>query len=212
MAPIELIGTPQSVFVRTTRMAFEEKGVAYSLTAAAPHSDAVNAIHPFGRIPVMRQGGFVLFESKAIATYIDRHYRGPELIPWDAAEAALVEQWISAIVTGVFPATVGYMRANAFPPAEPGRRDEKQVAVQLASLRRNIEILERTVAVTGHLTGQSFTLADMYLMPLLGYWITFPESRTMMAEAVHLSLYYATHSLRNSFIKTTPPPMAELRR
>lgn len=211
MAPIELIGAPQSVFVRTTRMAFEEKGVAYCLTAAAPHSDVVNAIHPFGRIPVMRQGDFVLFESKAIATYIDRQYEGPELIPRDAADAALVEQWISAMVTGVFPATVGYMRANAFPQAERGR-DERQVADQIASLRRQIEILERTVAVTGHLTGQTFTLADMYLMPLLGYWITFPESRTMMVEAAHLSLYYATHSLRNSFINTTPPPMVELPR
>jgi glutathione S-transferase len=212
MAPIELIGAPQSVFVRTTRMAFEEKGVAYCLTAAAPHSDVVNAIHPFGRIPVMRQGDFVLFESKAIATYIDRRYQGPELVPRDAAEAALVEQWISAIATGVFPSTVGYMRANAFPQAEPGRRDERQVVDQIASLRRNIEMLERTVAATGHLTGPTFTLADMYLMPLLGYWITFPESRTMMAEAAHLSIYYATHSLRSSFIKTTPPPMAELRR
>jgi glutathione S-transferase len=212
MAPIELIGAPQSVFVRTTRMAFEEKGVAYCLTAAAPHSDVVNAIHPFGRIPVMRQGGFVLFESKAIATYIDRQYKGPALIPWDAAAAALVEQWISAIVTAVFPSTVGYMQAKAFPQADSGGRNERGLADQIASLQRNIEILERTVSVTGHLTGPTFTLADMYLMPLLGYWITFPESRTMMAEAAHLSLYYATHSLRDSFIKTTPPPLAELRR
>ena len=104
------------------------------------------------------------------------------------------------------------MRANAFPQAVFGGRDERQVADQIACLQRNIEILERTVAVTGHLTGPTFTLADMYLMPLLGYWITFPESRAMMAEAAHLSLYYARHSLRDSFIKTTPPPLAELRR
>ena len=68
------------------------------------------------------------------------------------------------------------------------------------------------MAVTGHLMGETFTLADMYLMPLLAYWVIFPESGAMMATAEHLSRYYATHSLRDSFIKTTPPPMAELRR
>ena len=71
MVPIELIGAPQSVFVRAIRMAFEEKGVAYSLTSAAPHSALVNAIHPFGRIPVMRHGDFVLFES---AEHLSRFY------------------------------------------------------------------------------------------------------------------------------------------
>jgi hypothetical protein len=72
LEPIEIIGAAQSAYVRTTRMAFEEKGVAYSLKPAAPNSTTINALHPFGKIPVMRHGAFTLFESKAIATYIWR--------------------------------------------------------------------------------------------------------------------------------------------
>jgi glutathione S-transferase len=34
-----------------------------------------------GLIPVMRHGDFALFESKAIATYIDMTFSGPKLIP-----------------------------------------------------------------------------------------------------------------------------------
>src|SRR5436189_242569 len=38
MPELEIIGAPQSTYVRTTRMALEEKGVPYTLTGARPHS------------------------------------------------------------------------------------------------------------------------------------------------------------------------------
>jgi glutathione S-transferase len=66
--------------VRFALMACEEKGVAYRLTPARPHSPEVDCIHPFGKIPVMRYGDFHLFESKAIATFVDRAFPGPKLI------------------------------------------------------------------------------------------------------------------------------------
>src|SRR5260370_9957372 len=73
---LEIIGAPQSTFVRTVRIACEEKGVAYGLTPAMPHSAAVSAVHPLGKIPVMRCGSVELFESKAIATFVDRAFQG----------------------------------------------------------------------------------------------------------------------------------------
>ena len=57
-----------------------------------PH---VDAIHPFGKIPVMRHGDVTLCELKAIATYIDRVFDGPKVIPEDPKRAAQVEQWVS---------------------------------------------------------------------------------------------------------------------
>jgi glutathione S-transferase len=56
MANLEIIGFPQSTYVRVARMACEEKGVAYDLRPAPPHSPEVLAIHPFGKIPAMRHG------------------------------------------------------------------------------------------------------------------------------------------------------------
>ena len=72
MSELQIIGFPQSTYVRVVRMAAEEKGVPYELIPEPPHSDAVNAIHPFGKIPVMRHGDVNLCESRAIAGYIDR--------------------------------------------------------------------------------------------------------------------------------------------
>jgi glutathione S-transferase len=56
-----------------------------------PHSPEVNAIHPLGKIPVMRHGDFRLCESKAIVTYIDRVFPGPKLLPDDAMACAKIE-------------------------------------------------------------------------------------------------------------------------
>lgn len=76
MTELEIIGQ-QSIFVRAARMVCEEKGVANRLTPARPHSPEVDCIHTFGKIPVIRYGDFHLFESKAIATFVDRAFPGP---------------------------------------------------------------------------------------------------------------------------------------
>ena len=95
MSELEIIGVPFSNYVRSLRMLCVEKGVAYKHTSARPHSPEVNAIHPAGQVPVMRHGDVTLFETKAIATYIDKAFPGPKFIPEGAREAALVEQWVS---------------------------------------------------------------------------------------------------------------------
>ena len=51
MATLEIICAPQSNFVRTVRMACEEKGVPYTLSPARPQTPEVAAIHPFGKMP-----------------------------------------------------------------------------------------------------------------------------------------------------------------
>ncbi|MGB6325161.1 MAG: glutathione S-transferase family protein, partial [Methylocella sp.] len=103
------------------RIACEEKGVAYRLTPAKPHSPEVNAIHPLGKVPAMRHGQFQLFESKAIATYADRAFPGPKLFPDDAKLSATIEQWVSVTNTGIFPVFVNYLRSQYFPNTADGR-------------------------------------------------------------------------------------------
>jgi glutathione S-transferase len=88
MTDIEIIGAPQSNFVRAVRMACEEKGVAYHFTPARPHTQEVDCIHPLGKIPAMRYGDYQLCESKAIATFVDRAFPGPKLFPTTPSSAA----------------------------------------------------------------------------------------------------------------------------
>jgi glutathione S-transferase len=95
MAEVEIMGVPFSNYVRSVRMLCEEKGITYTLTPSLPQSPEVKAIHPAGQIPVMRHGNVTLFESKAIATYIDCTFPGQKFIPDDTLQTAQVEQWVS---------------------------------------------------------------------------------------------------------------------
>src|SRR5215470_1305104 len=81
MSSVEIIGFAPSTYVRAARMVCEEKAIPYELKPSRPHAPEVTAIHPFGKIPVMRHGDFELCESKAIATYLDLAFPGPRLFP-----------------------------------------------------------------------------------------------------------------------------------
>src|SRR5271170_791580 len=94
MPNVEIMGPPSSTYTRVACMVCEEKAIPYELKRSPPHSPEVSAIHPFGKVPVMRHGDFELCESKAIATYLDLSFPGPKLIPTDPRLAALTEQWV----------------------------------------------------------------------------------------------------------------------
>ena len=204
MASLEIIGIPQSTYTRVVRMVCEEKNVPYELKIAAPHSPDVDAIHPFGKVPVMRHGDVEIAELKAISTYIDRNFNGPKLIPDDPKLAAQVEQWVSLINTTFDPAMIReYVLGYVF--AKDGKPDPKRIAEAVDKMRKQFPVLEKA-AGNGHLVGDRLTLADINLMPILFYVGNFPEGRDLMKGAPKLTAYFERHAKRPSFQKTMPPP------
>jgi glutathione S-transferase len=207
MPEIEIFGARQSTYVRVVWMTCEEKGASYVIRPADPHSAEIRALHPFGRIPAVRHGDRVLFESKAIATYLDRIFDGPRLIPDDPYEAAVVEQWVSAVNTTVEPIWTLYFRAHVFPKGPDGQPDSKVIGGQLEPMRHTVGVLESVLSSSEYLAGDHFSLADIALLPALHYFHQFPESREMVAEAPALGGYYERLRQRPSAIATVPPPM-----
>jgi glutathione S-transferase len=207
MPNVEIIGFAPSTYVRTARMVCEEKAIPYDLKPAAPHSPDVAAIHPFGKIPVMRHGDFELCKSKAIATYLDLTFPGPKLIPTDPRHAALTEQWVSLVNTRMDGTMVRtYLFAYIFPKTEDGAPDRKAIDGVMPALKDEIGLLDRAVAKGGYLAGDSFTFADINVMPILFYLQKFPESSAAIAAAKPLAAYYERLAARPSFQNTTPPP------
>ena len=150
MSDIQIIGFPQSTYVRAVRMAAEEKGVSYELVPEPPHSDAVNAIHPFGKIPVMRHGDVNLCESRAIAGYIDRNFDGPVLFPRDLA--AEIDQWVSIVNTAIDPTLIrGYLLSYIFPKGANGEPDRAAIDALLPDVDKQLGILESAIATTASL-------------------------------------------------------------
>ena len=212
MSELEIIGVPQSNFVRTVRIACEEKGAPYRLTPGRPRSPEVSAIHPLGKIPVMRHGEFSLCESKAIATYVDRTFPGPRLFPEDPKRCAKIEQWVSIANTVLIPAINSYLQCYFFPRTPDGRPDRTLIEKTLPEMRAYVEVCNRAVAETGHLVGADFSYADMNLLPVLAYLCECPESAESLKGAKQLTQYLERHGERASVKATVPPPFSELRR
>jgi len=206
MTKPEILGSQRSSYTRVVRMVCEEKGIDYVLTETLLGAPELRRIHPFGKMPVLRDGDFELCESKAIATYLDRRFPGPQLIPDDPHLAALTEQWVSLINT-VMDATLvrTYLLAYAVPKTADGKPDPNTIEVVTPAVRTQLEILDKAVAATGYLVGDQFTLADINLMPILYYIRQLPEGVASITPETHLGRYYARHAARPSFQRTMPP-------
>ena len=212
MTRIQIIGAPFSSYVWVVRMACEEKRVPYDLVPAGIHSPEVYAIHPFGKVPVMRHEDIELCESKAIVTYIDKTFPGAALIPEDARGAAEVEQWVSLVNTAIDPCLIrGYFLGHIVPKGDDSRPDRAGIVGALPAMQKQIDVLDKTVARTGYLAGASFTLADINLMPVLYYVQRFPEGAEMVQSAKSLSAYFAHHSEQQSYKASFPPPLPGVR-
>ena len=207
MPNVEIIGFAPSTYVRAIRMVCEEKAISYDLKPVAPHAPEAAAIHPFGKIPVMRHGDFELCESKAIATYLDLSFPGPKVIPTEPRHAALTEQWVSLVNTRIDTTLIRtYLFAYVFPKTADGAPDRKAIDAVLPAVKEEIGLLDRAVAKGGYLAGDSFTFADINLMPILYYLQNFPESSAAIAAAKPLAAYYQRMAARPSFVNTIPPP------
>jgi glutathione S-transferase len=206
MAELEIIGTPFSNYVRSIRMLCEEKGVEYRLNPARPHTPDVTAIHPAGQVPCMRHGEVALFESQAIATYIDKAFPGPEFIPGDAIGAAHAVQWVSYCNVKV---DRWIMREFVVPSVffdKAKGPDTVRIAAALPEIEKCLAVLERAIAPAGYLAGGTISFADMNVLPMLEIFEQYPRGKELLAKHPALLTYVAMLTARPSFTNTAPPP------
>jgi glutathione S-transferase len=206
VATPEIIGSIRSTYTRTACMVCQEKGIEYVLTERPLHAPEIRAIHPFGKMPVLRHGDVELFESKAIATYLDRSFPAPFVFPSDPHLAALTEQWVSLVNTVMDRTLVRtYLFAYIAPKTADGAPDRAAIDAVMPAVREQIGVLDKAVAKTGYLVGEQFTFADINLLPIVHRVRQLPEGAEVLAAASHLARYYDRHSARPSFRKTDPP-------
>jgi glutathione S-transferase len=88
---MKVYGVRGSPFVRKALVALEEKGLPYQLEtmiSAPPKPPELLALHPLGKIPVLRDGELVVPDSSVICAYLEKKFPSPALYPDDPAELA----------------------------------------------------------------------------------------------------------------------------
>ncbi len=206
MSDVILYGYAMSTFVRTVRMVCVEKGIEYELEGVDLASEAYRRIHPFGKMPALRHGDFVLYETSAIARYLDEAFDGFALVPQGLQERARMEQWISVTQDYLYEQMVRrYVLPYVFPKGPEGEPDRGVIDGALPEIRRQLTVLDGALRARPFLAGEEISLADLFVAPLLYYVGLMPEGAELMAAAPNVGRLMGSIGSRESFVATVPP-------
>ncbi|MDB5377102.1 MAG: hypothetical protein JWR00_1548, partial [Rubritepida sp.] len=134
-----VIGFPGSTYVHIIRLILTHKNVPYQFRDLEPEmgTPAHLALHPFGRVPVLQHGDVTLYETSAIATYIDEAFDGPSLQPQTPATRGRLQQWISSLNAYYYPYMIYHVTHERLVFPKLGiASDEKVVAHALPKVER----------------------------------------------------------------------------
>ena len=160
---LRIYGVARTRAFRVLWMA-EELGIPYrhlpiEIGDAGARTPEFLALNPNGRLPVIVDGDFVLFESLSITLYLAKRYSDRGLYPVTLDAEARAWQWsfwaIAEIDRGV---NIWSLHAVRLPVAERNAalRDEA-----LKVLAAPFKVLDATVASRPYLLGDAFTVADL---------------------------------------------------
>ena len=205
MAELEIIGVPFSNFVWAVRACCVAKGVEYRLNPALPHSPEVKAIHPFGKIPVLRHGEVTLFETRAMIGYIDAVFPGPALLPREAVAMAAAESWMSLLTTTIDQVCMRqYVVQYAFPSGPDGKPDRARIDAAVPQLQRQLRWLDGQLG-EGFALPMGFSAVDAVLVPILHYVAGRAEGAAALAERPRVAAYLERLLAHPAMVAAAPP-------
>jgi len=157
------------------------------------------ALHPFGKIPVLVEGDFKIFESQAIARYIDDN-GGNKLVPKDAKKHAVVEQWISAVNSYYNDHLLKLALQRVYGPMRGNAPDETICKAAAEALAEPFTILNKSLADKQFLAGE-FSLADIIIAPFLQFASTTPEGKKLLDDNKNVAAWWGRVAARPAWIK-----------
>lgn len=190
----------ESAYLWTATHVADEKGVSHQLAPIEVGSPEHLALHPFGKMPAMSHGAVRLYETAAIAHYLDRAFEGPPLQPPDAAGQAQVIRWISIVNAYIFPVMNRFMKERLVRPAWGIAPDAAFVASAREPLSLQMRLIEEAVGAGGFLVGDRLSLADSFLLPHLLFFTRTPEGAAMIERAPAAKAWLAALTARPSYV------------
>ncbi|MFN0192167.1 MAG: glutathione S-transferase family protein [Aestuariivirga sp.] len=193
----QVYGKDFSVYVQVVRLTLAEKGIEHQLVEVNPF-DSIDSrlwyfdIHPFGRMPAFIHNDVRLYESEAIARYIDEAYDGPILQPGNALARARMTQAISILRSYAYPSWVwGFYMHRIERPRKGLLPDKQKLASSLPDARAAMKALSEMMSHGEFLTGgDQLTLADLFCAPMMNCLDTTPEGIEMLGEHQNMARWW----------------------
>ena len=136
------------------------------------------AMNPNGLVPMIDDGGFVLWESHAIVRYLARKHGLGTLCPSDPKAAADADRWMEWYSTTLW----NHMKPifwNLIRTA-PEKRNMADVEDNRRKLGAYLAMADAHLAKNPYLAGKEFTMGDIPLAVLCHRWFSLPIERPAM--------------------------------
>jgi len=201
---MKIYGHPWSTNTRKVLLVLAEKAEEAELSLVMLPSGehklpAHVARHPFAKVPVLEDEGFILYEAAAINRYLERKFPTPALVPSDPRGAALTDQWISAVDCYFAPHVGSVIVETLFRRYLGGEVDRAAVESGREKMQAALDIADYTLRSSAYLAGEAFTLADIQFMPYIEYLEEIAED--VLTKRPSLRAWWERSSSRPSWQK-----------
>jgi glutathione S-transferase len=200
---MRLYGHRGSICTNRALFAFAEKAVQPEFTpvdlATGQHKSPEHLVRqPFGMIPVLEDGDWLLYESRAIMRYVDCELPGPSLVPHDARSLAEMERWISVEYSYLSPSVGELVQQKFVAPARGGTVDIVIVERARQAISRALDVVDAQLQRRAYIAGEAFTLADVSFAPVIAMLFVAGEGGAVDAHD-HVSVWWKRVASRPSW-------------
>ncbi len=205
MIALTLYGWDQSTYSRSVLLALREKGLDFDFITVDPFAeDGLStdylAMQPLGKIPVLVEGDFQIYETAAILRYLDEGFAGPALQPGDSRRRARMQQIIALLDNYGYQALVWDLFVNL----REGPVDEEVLARGRSIGARVLSEIDRLMEGPW-LCGDDISLADCHLAPILRYALAVSEGEALVAEQPDLLAWWDRAPSRSGWQEVLGP-------
>lgn len=130
------------------------------------------ALNPNGKVPLLVDGSFALWESNTIVRYLAAKHGFGTLCPASLETRALAERWMDwQLSTLVDPVNRVFWNLVRRGPAE---RDMAAVERSTREANRAVALLETHLATSPYAAGEQFTMGDIPVGATVHRWLEIP--------------------------------------
>ncbi|AKA25768.1 glutathione S-transferase family protein [Pseudomonas chlororaphis] len=183
---LKIWGRKNSSNVRKALWCAEELGLAYEAVDAGGafgvvDTPAYRAMNPNGRIPLIEDDGFVLWESNTIVRYLAaRHAAGTPWYPDDVQARASAEKWMDW-TTSTFAEPFRHLFWGVLrTPAE--QQDWEKIGAALKTCGELLAVVDQALAERPYLSGDTIGMGDIPLGSFIYAWFEMPIERPPLAN------------------------------
>lgn len=192
---IEVYWGSGSPYAWRVLLALEHKRLAYTrhllqFSKQEHKSPQLLQMNPRGRLPVLRDGDYVCFESLAILYYLDLKYPDPPIFGHSPEEAGTIMRVICEYQAYIEPHLEKITRA-VFSRAADLRSDEITRAMHAAA--SEARTIEARLSRSDWVVGETYSAVDMVIFPgfqLLKRALERPEAKELASRFMPVEIHY----------------------